>query len=147
MGNAIGASKPGPQAAFIHQRSKTRFTILNRDGQLRHQIERGGISADLAVAYRIGSGNHATGYLVRLGQWLFESLAENYKRLDLWDVAPGYEAMTHPDFNRRVGQDCLSCHSSGTIDPCSPSLANSATDPRGSIGKAQLAPTSIILRA
>ena len=120
MGNAIGASKPGPQAAFIHQKSKTRFTILNRDGQLRHQIERGGISADHAVAYRIGSGNHATGYLVRLGQWLFESPAANYKRLDLWDVAPGYEAMTHPDFNRRVGQDCLSCHSSGTIDSLQP---------------------------
>lgn len=120
MGNAIGSAKPGHQTSFTHEKSKTRFSILNRDGQVRHQMERGGITADYPLSYQIGSGNHASGFLVRLGEWLFESPAAHYNRLDLWDVAPGYEAMTHPDFNRRVTGDCLSCHSSGPIKSLQP---------------------------
>ncbi len=120
MGNAIGLPMAVPHAAFTHLKSKTRFEVLGKDENVRHQIERGGLSAEHPVAYRIGSGNHAEGFLARVGEWLFQSPVAKYKRLDLWDVAPGYESMTHPDFNRRVSGECLACHSSGAIDDLQP---------------------------
>ena len=120
MGNAIGAATAVPKAAFTHGKSKTSFAILGRDKEVVQQIERGGLSAEYRVVYRIGSGNHAEGFLVRVGEWLFQSPVAKYKRLDLWDVAPGYESMTHPDFNRRVSSECLACHSSGAIDDLQP---------------------------
>lgn len=66
------------------------------------------------MEYRIGSGNHATGYLVRIGQWLFQSPIASYRRQGMWAMAPGYEKMQRPDFNRRVEADCLNCHASGS---------------------------------
>lgn len=59
MGNAIGAATAVPKAAFTHGKSKTRFAILGRDKEVVQQIERGRLSAEYRVAYRIGSGNHA----------------------------------------------------------------------------------------
>ncbi len=120
MGNAIGLARAVPQAGFTHLKSKTRFEIHSHEEGVRHQIVRGGLSAEYPVAYRIGSGNHAEGFLIRVGEWLFQSPVAKYKRLDLWDVAPGYESMTHPDFNRRVGSDCLACHSSGPVEALQP---------------------------
>jgi tetratricopeptide (TPR) repeat protein len=83
-------------------------------------MERNGRSAEYAAAYRIGSGNHATGYLVRIGNWLFQSPISHYRKKNVWDVAPGYEAMGRPDFNRRVTAECLACHSSGAEDALEP---------------------------
>jgi len=120
MGNSIGVPKSVPQAGFTHFKSKTRFGILDQGKGVTHNIERSGFSAEYPVAYRIGSGNHAEGFLVRIGEWLFQSPLAKYKRLDLWDVAPGYESMTHPDFNRRLTSECLACHSSGPIEALQP---------------------------
>ena len=120
MGNAMGAPGSPVPAAFSHKPSATSFAILNRGSKPSHRIERNGLQAEYPLAYRIGSGNHATGFLVRIGEWLFQSPAAHYNRLNQWDVAPGYEAMTHPDFNRRVTEDCLSCHSSGPPDALAP---------------------------
>ncbi len=120
MGNAIGSAKAMPQSSFTHSKSKTAFSVLGQGEAAVHKIERGGLSGEYAVSYRIGSGNHAEGFLVRMGEWLFQSPVAKYKRLDLWDVAPGYEAMTHPDFNRRVSGECLACHSSGSINNLQP---------------------------
>ncbi len=120
MGNAIGLAKALPQSGFTHSKSKTTFSALGQGEAVLHKIDRNGLSADYPVSYRIGSGNHAEGFLVRIGEWLFQSPVAKYKRLDLWDVAPGYEAMTHPDFNRRVSGECLACHSSGSINNLQP---------------------------
>ena len=120
MGNAIGPPKAVAKTGFIHPNSQTRFDILGQGEIVKHQIARGGLSAEYPLAYRIGSGNHAEGFLVRVGEWLFQSPVAKYKRRDLWDVAPGYESMTHPDFNRRVTGECLACHSSGPVEALQP---------------------------
>jgi hypothetical protein len=120
MGEAIGAPGALSPASFSHKTSGTSFAIVSRNGHASHRIERQGLQAEYPLAYRIGSGNHATGFLVRIGEWLFQSPAAHYDRLKQWDVAPGYEAMSHPDFNRRVTAECLGCHSSGTPDALQP---------------------------
>lgn len=112
MGRAI--SKPVDLAAkFTHAVSGTRFSIASSDGITQQTAERGGITSTHRIAYVIGSGAHAKGLLVRIGESLFQSPAAFYGGKSKWDVAPGYEQMTHPDTNRRATAECLACHANG----------------------------------
>jgi tetratricopeptide (TPR) repeat protein len=120
MGNSLGKLTAPVSANFTHAVSGTRFQVGSAAGAVYQRIERNGLSAQYTAAYRIGSGNHATGYLVRIGSWLFQSPIAHYRRKDVWDVAPGYESMARPEFNRRVTSECLACHSSETEDALEP---------------------------
>ena len=78
---------------------------------MRQQIERNGFEDEFPVDYVIGSGNHAFGYLVRVGDFLFQSPISWYSKKKIWDVAPGYEGDRNPDFTRPATAECLLCHS------------------------------------
>lgn len=84
----------------------TRFTVRGSS----QSIARGQLTSSAEVLATIGSGNHAFGFLVRQGEYLFQSPLSWYRRQRAWDVAPGYEGSTHPDFNRPVVAECLFCH-------------------------------------
>jgi len=117
MGQAIGPAHGGAIGGFVHGASGTRVEVVARGGKMVQRLERKGIVAEQEVAYRIGSGSHAAGYLVRVGEWLFQSPMALY-RDGKWAAAPGYEGMARIDFNRRVTQECLDCHSNGNaVDP------------------------------
>ena len=120
MGSSFGPATPAPPASFTHAESQTQFRVLTRDGRMVQRAERNGLAAEHPVEYRIGSGNHATGYLVRMGQWLFQSPIASYRRQGKWAMAPGYERMLRPDFNRRVEADCLNCHAGGSASAPEP---------------------------
>lgn len=64
----------------------------------------------MPVAYEIGSGSHAIGYIARVGDHLFQSPLSYYTLRRIWDVAPGYEATKMPGFTRPVTAECLFCH-------------------------------------
>src|SRR5947209_8466502 len=53
--------------------SGTRLTILPDAAGLRQKLDRGVESSEYPVAYAIGSGRHAAGYLIRVGDHLFQS--------------------------------------------------------------------------
>ncbi len=78
---------------------------------MRQRMERNGFEGEFPVEYVIGSGNHAFGYLVRIGDFLFQSPVSYYSKKKLWDMAPGYEGDRNPDFTRPVAIECLVCHS------------------------------------
>jgi photosynthetic reaction center cytochrome c subunit len=63
------------------------------------------------IDYVIGSGNHASGYLLDLAGHLFQSPVAYYKSRQGYDLAPGYEGLPNPDFTRPVAEGCLFCHS------------------------------------
>jgi hypothetical protein len=63
------------------------------------------------VAYVIGSGSHASGYLIQVGDHLFQSPVCYYASRRAYDLAPGYEQVSEPDFTRAVGEECVLCHS------------------------------------
>jgi hypothetical protein len=63
------------------------------------------------IDYVIGSGNHASGYLLDLSDHLFQSPVAYYKSRHAYDLAPGYEQLPNPDFTRPVAEGCLFCHS------------------------------------
>ncbi|MGC1781746.1 MAG: hypothetical protein WA708_04445 [Acidobacteriaceae bacterium] len=73
-------------------------------------LEHGGYKMTYHVDYVIGSGTHATGYLIKLGDHLFQSPVSYYSRLAAYALAPGYEQQAYPNFSRPVGESCVFCH-------------------------------------
>ncbi len=105
--------RPGrePEGSFEHSLSATKFTIYSNANGLWQRMQREGSVSDYRVDYVIGSGKHANGYLVRIGDHLFQSPICYYPRLKRYDMAPGYEENRTPDFVRVVTLECLLCHS------------------------------------
>ena len=112
-GMANSLFRPVKQAPgrFTHALSDTRFKIESTATGMRQHIERNGLEASYPVAYVIGSGNNAFGYLMQVGSYLFQSPISYYSKRAIWDMAPGYERDREPDFTRPVTMECLLCHS------------------------------------
>ena len=111
MAHSLSEAAPQPDGSFEHALSNTRFSIHSNPSGMVQRFDRGSESGEQRVAYVIGSGAHAYGYLVRIGDHLFQSPLSYYTNRRLWDVAPGYEESHHPDFSRPVTVECLLCHS------------------------------------
>jgi hypothetical protein len=110
---ARALSRPGvvPNGAFEHLYSHTAFSVSEDGVGVLQRLVRTGEVAEQHVAFAIGSGNHAIGYLVRIGDHLFQSPLCYYTQNQSWGMAPGYELDSHPDFSRPVPVACLLCHS------------------------------------
>src|SRR5690348_8314801 len=78
MAHSLSSPKPQPSGSFVHSVSDTRFTIRSEGDRMIQHLERRGASADHQVAYVIGSGTHAFGYLVQVGDHLFQSPISYY---------------------------------------------------------------------
>ena len=94
----------------------TKVTASKRKNGYWQHLESGGQSTDYRIDYVIGSGNHASGYLLDLSGHLFQSPIAYYRSRKSYDLAPGYEGLRNPDFTRPVTEGCLFCHS-GTALP------------------------------
>jgi hypothetical protein len=111
MARALSQPTSQPAGAFEHLYSRTRFTVYSGPGGPVQRLTRNGETAEQRVAFVIGSGSHAFGYLVRVGDHLFQSPVCYYTQSNSWGMAPGYELDPHPDFSRPVPVACLLCHS------------------------------------
>lgn len=80
------------------------------------------------VDYVIGSGTHATGYLVSLADHLFQSPVAYYRSRAAYGLAPGYESELDPDFTRAIKPGCLFCHA-GAFAPVAGTVNEYATQP------------------
>lgn len=94
----------------------TTITISSSSTGSGQRLESGGKTSEYHVDYAIGSGKHAIGYIVAINNHLFQSPIAYYKSRQGYDLAPGYEAQTDPDFTRAVTPGCLFCHS-GRAEP------------------------------
>ena len=111
MARALSRPVGQPSGTFEHPYSQTTFTTYADSAGLRQRLVRNGEVAEQSIAYVIGSGSHALGYLVRIGDHLFQSPVCYYTQNQSWGIAPGYELDPHPDFSRPVPIACLLCHS------------------------------------
>lgn len=89
----------------------TKITIHSSPTGYWQTWENAGDKTDYRVDYVIGSGEHASGYLVNIGGHLFQSPIAYYKSRQSYDLAPGYENSPDPDFTRPVSEECVLCHS------------------------------------
>ena len=94
----------------------------NQDGTWQTLESSGHTAENYRVDYVIGSGTHASGYIVSLSNHLFQSPVAYYPRKAAYGLAPGYETELDPDYTRPVKPGCVFCHAgsfaavSGTIN-------------------------------
>ena len=92
------------------------YHVERRDGELiHHEVmfdDDGGVLYDQAetVQFAIGAGVKGRSYLLQRGGLLFESPITWYRRIDGWDMSPGYDDPRQEGFTRPVDQGCLVCH-------------------------------------
>jgi hypothetical protein len=101
--------------------------VSNREGTWQ-TLESHGVTETYRVDYVIGSGTHASGYIVSLANHLFQSPVAWYKRRGAYGLAPGYETEMDPDFTRPIKPGCLFCHA-GSFAPVSGTINEYAAQP------------------
>jgi len=111
----VSASVAPPDGKFVHAFSGTKFAVHSDAAGMTQSLWRKDESARESPGFVIGSGNHALGYLVQMGDHLFQSPLAYYTVKKAWDVAPGYEMERRPDFSRPVTGECLFCHAGKTL--------------------------------
>jgi tetratricopeptide (TPR) repeat protein len=122
MANSLSRPKKLPTATFDHLYSGTNFAVRSSEKGMQQSLERDDVTGAHDIEYFIGSGNHAFGFLVQVGGYLFQSPISYYSKRGIWDVAPGYERDRSPDFTRPATLECVLCHSgqplavSGTLN-------------------------------
>jgi photosynthetic reaction center cytochrome c subunit len=88
-----------------------KITMYSSPTGYYQRLQSGGDVSNYRIDYVIGSGNHASGYLLDLSGHLFQSPVAYYKSRHAYDLAPGYEGRPNPDFTRPVAEGCVFCHS------------------------------------
>lgn len=126
----IDAESPEVSSSDAESRvdGRTRyFRVSMRDGHMEHHEcmadAHGDVIYDQAIPmdYIVGSGKRARAYLFQQGQVLFMSPLNWYSQATRWDLAPGYVPDDPRRFDRRVTDECLSCHA-GRVAPVGRSL-------------------------
>jgi hypothetical protein len=102
-------------------------TYANRDGTWQ-TTESHGQTETYPVSYVIGSGTHASGYIISLSNHLFQSPIAYYRRKAAYGLAPGYETESDPDFTRPVKPGCIFCHA-GSFNPVAGTINAYASQP------------------
>jgi photosynthetic reaction center cytochrome c subunit len=90
---------------------EARITMYSSPTGYWQRLQSGGDQTSYRIDYVIGSGNHASGYLLDVAGHLFQSPVAYYKTRHAYGLAPGYEGRPNPDFTRPVAEACLFCHS------------------------------------
>lgn len=103
----VGGSEPPGKVEL----PGTTITVRSgKDGSWQ-TIEGSGGRNTYHVDYVIGSGSHASGYIIDIANHLFQSPVAYYPARAAYGVAPGYEKNPDPDFTRPITEGCVFCHS------------------------------------
>ncbi|HEX4283901.1 MAG TPA: hypothetical protein VHZ28_02335 [Terracidiphilus sp.] len=111
----------------VHAPQATLRMSSNHEGTTQ-TLESGGHTENYRVNYVIGSGTHASGYIVSLANHLFQSPVAYYPRRTAYGLAPGYETEPDPDFTRPVKPGCIFCHA-GSFAPVAGTINEYAAQP------------------
>lgn len=110
MGRSLRKPHSEPDGAYRHTKSETEFLIRSNRTGMFQRMTHAGQNSDYRIDYVIGSGDHASCYLARVGDHLFESPTCFYKGRG-YDMAPGYDDNPAPGYSRPITLECLQCHS------------------------------------
>jgi hypothetical protein len=111
MGRSVSApvQEAVPRQEWNLRRRGIQAGSVWRDGTLEHRVG----PQHRAVSLAIGSGAAGKSYLWWAGDALFQSPISWYTELRKWDLSPGYDRDSHPDFFRPITAECLFCHTGG----------------------------------
>jgi predicted CXXCH cytochrome family protein len=111
MGNSIGP--PQPLGDGRVEASGSVIDIQQRDGHMVHRLTEAGFTNEHVVDYQIGANLLGNSYIVRIGDYYFQSPVSFFKRSG-WDLSPGFQMLRTLDFNRPIDEACLNCHTGAT---------------------------------
>lgn len=103
------------QAGELPGRQRTLWVELRDGGLWHHERMRDSAGQEIydqavKMDYAVGSGRRARAFLFRRGEFLYMSPLNWYTQARGWDLAPGYLPDDPRRFDRRVTDECLSCH-------------------------------------
>jgi tetratricopeptide (TPR) repeat protein len=110
MAQSSGNPEGQPGGRLVHKKSGSTIIIRSDASGMTHTLEEAGLKAKYPVAYYIGAGIVGRSYLVRIGEYLFQSPASYYTHTNGWDLTPGYESERQLDFDHLIVSGCLFCH-------------------------------------
>ena len=113
MGNSIAPPQPQSNGTVTPQTSNSAIAIEQHNGQMIHRLTEAGYTEERPVAYQVGANLFGYSYIVRNGDYYFQSPASWYKR-NGWDLSPGFQMLPVLDFNRPINDACLFCHTGDT---------------------------------
>lgn len=122
MARSSGTPEGQPGGQVFHKKSGSTVIIRSDSKGMIHTLEEAGLKAQYRVAYSIGAGAVGRSYLVRIGEYLFQSPVSYFTSMQGWDLTPGYESERRLDFDHKIVTGCLFCHT-GSV-----ALAGSAAD-------------------
>lgn len=109
MGNSLAPPTHLDGGRVSRTGSRIAISIAEREGRMIHTLTANGLTAEYPIAYQIGAGKIGYTYIVKIGEYLFESPASWYRQHG-WDFSPGYQRMAGIDFDRLIDSNCLFCH-------------------------------------
>ncbi len=107
--------RPGQEPDGAVTADGSKITMYSTPAGYWQRWENGGDQAEYHIDWLVGSGNHASGYLVDIGGHLFQSPVAYYKSRHAYDLAPGFENQPDPDFTRPIREECVLCHSGAAL--------------------------------
>lgn len=107
--------RPGQEPDGTVTAHGSKITMYSTPTGYWQRWENGGDQSEYRIDWVVGSGNHASGYLVDIGGHLFQSPVTYYKTRQSYDLAPGYENQPDPDFTRPIREECVLCHSGNAL--------------------------------
>ena len=107
--------RAGQEVSGVVTTPGTKITMYSSPTGFWQRLESAGDVSNYRIDWVIGSGNHASGYLVDIEGHLFQSPVAFYKSRNSYDLAPGYEKSNEPDFTRPVAEGCVFCHSGSAL--------------------------------
>jgi len=113
MGTSIAAPVPRPAGRVTHDASGSVITIEQRGGHMVHRLTEAGFTNEYPIAWQIGANLFGYSYIVRMGDYYFESPVSFFKRHG-WDLSPGFQTTHGFDFDRPIDDACLYCHTGAT---------------------------------
>ena len=116
-----------PAGKFRHDASNSTVEIRGTT----HAIRRGREAVARDVQYVVGSGNAGMSFLLRSGEWLYQSPVSYFSARRAWGPSPGYEKDSTLDFSRPIPDECIFCHA-GSSEWVEGSI-NRFRDPPGSL--------------
>jgi predicted CXXCH cytochrome family protein len=127
MANSVGVPRDQPGGRVDDRQAHGSVSIENKHGRMVHRLVEDGLTAEYAVPYYVGAGKVGRSYIVRAGDYLFQSPVSFYTARRGWDLTPGYTHSSQLDFNQPITSGCLFCHT-GAIEPLK-GAANRYADP------------------
>jgi tetratricopeptide (TPR) repeat protein len=109
MGQSLSAQPQLADGTVRHTRSGSTIAVKSQNRQMVHELTERGLTATYPVAYQIGANRLGSSYIVKTGDYFFESPASWFRAYG-WDVSPGFGDAAVLDFDAPINETCLFCH-------------------------------------